>query len=87
MNPGESIDGATTWLRAELEVATKKIDNDALAICRLERQVTDLQRRGNELLEEARAARREAAGLRALLNAATITLGTLHEKQTDSEGT
>lgn len=61
--------GATTWLHEQLEAATKKIDNDAIEIRRLQKQVTELQQRGSELLEDARAARREAKGLREVLAA------------------
>lgn len=62
--------GATTWMYEQLEAATRKIDNDAIEIRRLQRQVTELQSRGNGLLEEARAARREARGLRRVLEEA-----------------
>lgn len=63
--PPDSVDS----LRAELAKASKKIDDDAIERRRLEIQVTDLQRRGNELLAEARAARGEAKALRKILDA------------------
>lgn len=63
-------------LSAELAKAKDRCAKEMEARHRAEARVTELQQRGTELLEEARAARREAKGLRRLLDAAIAVYGT-----------
>jgi hypothetical protein len=55
-------------LREERDAATKKIDADALLVECQRRRITELQARGNELLEDARASKRQVEGLRIALD-------------------